>query len=55
MSYESNSYLKDVGKQIVFSLVKSLNKNILGLIDFLLSKHRIAKELREKLIFKVNV
>ena len=28
-------------------------KIISGLIDFLVSKHKIAQELREKLIFKV--
>ena len=28
--------------------------NLQGLIDFLVSKHKIAQELREKLIFKVK-
>ena len=29
--------------------------NLQGLIDFLVSKHKIAQELREKLIFKVKL
>ena len=29
--------------------------NLAGLIDFLVSKHKIAQELREKLIFKVKI
>ena len=29
--------------------------NVQGLIDFLVSKHKIAQELREKLIFKVKI
>ena len=35
-------------------LLLLLKQFLTGLIDFLLSKHRIAKELREKLIFKVK-
>jgi hypothetical protein len=37
------------GNQRIFS-----NMNLQGLIDFLVSKHKIAQELREKLIFKVE-
>ena len=39
---------------VVNTLVKNTFFSLPGLIDFLVSKHKIAQELREKLIFKVK-
>ena len=43
------------GLNVIISLLLFIYHCLSGLIDFLVSKHKIASQLRQKLIFKVSL